>query len=727
MWGRITHPDSVLSLESQASYSDHGNYLSSTTDSLGNTTEYDYDTLTGLLESVTDANQNKVRYTYDAKGRVVGLEAVNGNQMPLSGLDYTYADGRLETITTAEEVYTLGYDSFGNMTGVTVGNTALANYTYAPNNGNLLRMTYGNGLYVDYAYDALDRVRVIRHNGNVVYTCAYNAQGQISRIEDTTPGFFGQWSKKITYYEYDSIGRLIRSRIENFDGTLILGVELEYDAQSRVVGQRYIRPDRRDTYRAAYLSDSNLIESFTLPNGVEISYAYDVFERSTSRNILHGAAIVGGESYAYVTDTVQNRTTTLVSEKQLSVSGTRYGYTYDAVGNITTVTKNGQPYVSYEYDGLNQLVRENNKASNQTYVTTYDSHGNIQRKYTLVYDDVTPLASLNLGSNYKQYSYDDPNWGDKLTAYNNTTISYDALGNPTNWHNAELLEWEGRQLKAHWIWSDVFIQYRYDANGARTGKTYYHDGGGYYVESDYILDGSRILSERRVHTEWLYYPEVSVESVLHYYYDASGSVIGLNYEGEDYYYGKNLQGDIVEIYKDGQVVVTYEYDAWGKILSIGGSMKYSLGRDNPFRYRGYYYDIDTGFYYLQSRYYDPEVGRFLNADGYVSTGQGNLSANMFAYCENNPVNCFDPDGRMILSFSFIAIIYEKLMACIATAAVAISAAIAAQKAIDAVSSSGTVSIPTDGAGVSLPLNPDVENPTSAPISIPTTEDITGQN
>ena len=156
-------------------------------------------------------------------------------------------------------------------------------------------------------------------------------------------------------------------------------------------------------------------------------------------------------------------------------------------------------------------------------------------------------------------------------------------------------------------------------------------------------------------------------------------------------------------------------------------MKYSLGRDNPFRYRGYYYDIDTGFYYLQSRYYDPEVGRFLNADGYVSTGQGNLSANMFAYCENNPVNCFDPDGRMILSFSFIAIIYEKLMACIATAAVAISAAIAAQKAIDAVSSSGTVSIPTDGAGVSLPLNPDVENPTSAPISIPTTEDITGQN
>ena len=107
----------------------------------------------------------------------------------------------------------------------------------------------------------------------------------------------------------------------------------------------------------------------------------------------------------------------------------------------------------------------------------------------------------------------------------------------------------------------------------------------------------------------------------------------------------NLQGDVVAILNSsGQVVVQYTYDAWGNPLSTTGSLASTIGTLNPIRYRGYVYDTETGLYYLQSRYYDPELGRFINADAFVSTGQGLLGNNMFAYCGNNPVNYVDPSG-----------------------------------------------------------------------------------
>ena len=135
---------------------------------------------------------------------------------------------------------------------------------------------------------------------------------------------------------------------------------------------------------------------------------------------------------------------------------------------------------------------------------------------------------------------------------------------------------------------------------------------------------------------------------LDFYYDASGpyAVKVTNATATTtYYYVKNLQGDIVAIVnRSGKVLVTYTYDPWGNILSIGGEYKNGLGVRNPLRYRGYVYDNETQFYYLQSRYYDPELGRFINADSYASTGQGILGNNMFAYCLNNPIIYTDTTG-----------------------------------------------------------------------------------
>ena len=139
-----------------------------------------------------------------------------------------------------------------------------------------------------------------------------------------------------------------------------------------------------------------------------------------------------------------------------------------------------------------------------------------------------------------------------------------------------------------------------------------------------------------------------VTTVMDFIYDDSGRPFALNYSDDGgksfdtYYYVLNLQGDVIYLVNpNGNFYAEYSYDAWGNILSATGE----LAEINPLRYRGYYYDTETGFYYLQSRYYDPVNRRFINTDVYASTGQGFIGTNMFAYCLNNPVVLVDDSGR----------------------------------------------------------------------------------
>ena len=143
---------------------------------------------------------------------------------------------------------------------------------------------------------------------------------------------------------------------------------------------------------------------------------------------------------------------------------------------------------------------------------------------------------------------------------------------------------------------------------------------------------------------------VKGNDTLHFYYDSNNSPIAFTRNNTMYYYVKNIQGDIIKIVsEDGCLAYTYDYDAWGALISIQDNQGHvipstgnSLATTNPLRYRGYVYDDETGLYYLQSRYYDPKTGRFLNADVYFDTESGSpLSTNMFAYCENNTIFSFD--------------------------------------------------------------------------------------
>ena len=168
------------------------------------------------------------------------------------------------------------------------------------------------------------------------------------------------------------------------------------------------------------------------------------------------------------------------------------------------------------------------------------------------------------------------------------------------------------------------LAFTYDADGLRLTKT----AGS--VQHKYIWQGGKLVSENYGST------------TLEFFYDESGAPYALIYNGTTYYYVTNLQGDVVKIVNaSGTSQAEYSYNAWGQVISATGT----LAAVNPIRYRGYYYDSESGFYYLKSRYYDPAICRFINADGYASTGQGFIGCNMFAYCNNNPVNVYDPSGN----------------------------------------------------------------------------------
>ena len=219
--------------------------------------------------------------------------------------------------------------------------------------------------------------------------------------------------------------------------------------------------------------------------------------------------------------------------------------------------------------------------------------------------------------------------------------------------------------------------YTYNADGIRTSKTV--NG----VEHIYHLSGTRILDE-----EWV---SGSTRNLLIYIYDASGQPIGINYlkcvgntvTKEAYLLGTNIQGDITCIYDTaGNRVVTYTYDAWGKILSVTGTAANTIGRYNPLRYRGYYYDIETGFYYLNSRYYDPNVGRFLNSDSQIAGVGGDIRGyNLFSYCMNDPVNLRDSNGNWPRWITAAVAVAATVVAVVAVVSAPVVAGVAVAVAV----------------------------------------------
>ena len=253
---------------------------------------------------------------------------------------------------------------------------------------------------------------------------------------------------------------------------------------------------------------------------------------------------------------------------------------------------------------------------------TYDNYGNI------------------ISKKGKQYCYDEI-WHDLLTCYNGQAIEYDAQGNPVK-YLGHTFTWEkGRQLK-----SFDSNTYTYNANGIRTSKTV--NG----VKHTYTLDGTKILREA-----W-------GNNTLIPLYDNEDSVCGILYNSVPYYFIKNLQGDVIAIVdQDAETVAKYSYDAWGVPTIKHDTSECQIATINPFRYRAYYYDKEIGLYYLQSRYYDASVGRFINCDDPMLIGLSiaSISYNLTHYCENNPVNRTDVTGYIVTPANVIGAIIGVIL------------------------------------------------------------------
>ena len=620
-----TDPDNIASptndvIYSSATYSENGQYIISLTDSRGKVTTRNINETTGVLNSTTDANGNTVSYEYDDRYRVTRMYS------GATDIIYEYMNGSLSKIKTKAtnfsdtdyEEYVNTYDAFGNKISVSVGNITLSTNHFAPNNGKLTSSTYGNGVTVNYFYDQLDRVvqKCDTNNEDPAFLYLYNGLGALSSVTDTAT------QEKISYV-YDTVGRPSETRTEKGDN--IFRVLYGYDEISRpnLLIYKY-NGAYTQKYSTSYIAD-NRITLFKLNNGqsdvFSIAPMFDTLGRQTSRTLKNGSgAQVDKEVYSFLVGAGgANASTSMVSSVGYygsdSTVDETYTYTYDNLGNIKTVSKNGTQIAAYTYNSFNMLTGYTD-ADGNTYTYGYSSGKNISEtgKYLLFYtDDV---------------------WLDRVTCITDDAsgkvfgITYDGIGNTLSYRDGMSFTWKnGRQL-ATFTQGQTSASYDYNESGIRNKKTV--NG----VTTTYQLAGSMIVSENRN------------GNIIQYYYNEAGSVIGLRYNGNDYFFRRNLQGDIIAILNTaGQTVVSYEYDPWGNILSTSGSLASTLGVANPFRYRGYYYDTESGLYYLQTRYYDPAVGRFINADGFTSTGQGLLGNNMYAYCGNAPVNRKDVSGR----------------------------------------------------------------------------------
>ena len=469
---------------------------------------------------------------------------------------------------------------------VSYGNESSRRYTYDAQY-RLSAEYMGDTQTAAYTYDKLDRlIRFDDLASGICWEFSYDLIGRTTGIYASDGRYVG--------YQYDSFNRLVK--MKEYVGGKVLETGYHYDDQSN-------HSYKTGLFRGIFLNGQR-----------QIAYSYDDMSRRDKRVVMTAVPFV--TEYTYYDGATAGTTSTVV--KTLKNGSTTWEYAYDAVGNITSIKENGTVVESYGYDALNQLTTVVRGAD--TYSYSYDASGNI-------------TAVTKNGGSYKSYAYGNSNWKDLLTAYNGTTITYDAIGNPLTYRDGFTFTWSnGRQLATAAKGGNTY-SYTYDASGLRTSKTVGN------TTTQYYWLGDKLQAQRTGNDYLIFlYDEASVPyGLIHKY---GGTEI-------TYYYEYNLQGDIIGIISDaGTRVVTYQYSAWGELLSISGSMATSIGAANPLRYRGYYYDEETGFYYLQSRYYDPITCRFINADNAVASVGGSIQGNnMFAYCMNNPVNMIDSAGN----------------------------------------------------------------------------------
>ena len=625
-----TTDSSIGQIITSAVYGDGGRKQTSVTDSRGNTSSTSYDSY-DRVSSTTSAGGTTTSYSYNSYNDRLNSVSVEDS----STVSYTYnTDGSLNKIQSPTALYKFGYDVLDRIRTTKVGNTTLATNSY-DEEGRLWWVDYGNGDYVSYNFGSKNETESVSWNGQKKYSYKYDEEGNLISVS----GDHSSYS-----YSYDLIGRLT-----SFFGKGNHSGGIKYDNKNRVSSTVSLVDNKGFITAYDYDENTGLLKKVISTTATEsgINESGIVFSKTNSYDalgrLLNSKYNTTSEltvSYTYVGDSEQGTTTTLVAS--VDIGGKELSYTYDEDGNITEIKENGTLKESYSYDDLGQMTRENSVDNSQTILYTYDGSGNILSKTTYPYT----VGEITAEGTVVTYTYGNENWGDLLTAYNGEAITYDKIGNPLKYRSGMKFQWDGGRKLTSFSTPNAAGNYVYNADGIRVYKEV--NGN----KTEYYLNGTEIQTEITNFG--------GITRRVDYIYDENGSIYGFVVDNTaKYYYTKNLQGDIIGILDStGTQIVEYSYDAWGKatvsypntsgLTDAEKQARYLLGSNNPFRYRGYYFDNETGFYYLNSRYYDPETGRFLNADSVTDGGAGVIGNNLFIYAANNPVNNMDPSGNWII-------------------------------------------------------------------------------
>ena len=625
-------------------YDETGEFLIRENDPRGDYiyTTNEYDTTKCLLNSTTSPNGQQTSYTYDPNTDLVTKVSSLVGENEYSVL-YGYTNRRLTSITHNGFNYGFTYDGMGRAKDVKIAGMTYSTNDYLLTDTTTVTTTYATGEKMKVETDRFNQPIKTTYidedeNATILSEIEYDSLGRVTKsIDNTTETEYN--------YKYDGFGNIT----EKNEG--VLTSNNVYDANNRLVEENTVYDDYAwQTARPIYdknasgkIYPDNAISGMEYDGCLNFEIEKDAYGRVVKKSYSRSnESEFLSISYEYYNKPEENgtRLTNLVKKQITRVNGgivQAFYYYYDKNGNISTVEHSDYPesietqdfgvtVENYEYDGMNQLIREDNRFFDKTVLCTYDNSGNILTKKEYVHDAETPTELLS----QKNYSYPSTGWKDKLSSVNNQPITYDALGNPLSYLGHTLTWDKVRQLKT--FDNNTFS---YNSEGIRTKKN----------DIDYIYHNGKLFIEQRGFDNRIiyYYDESGIAgfTLLTVNYDEYGNFNGL--DTSKYVFEKNLQGDVIGIYNDlGSLVAQYRYDAWGNCMitqNIGGMATF-----NAIRYRGYYYDTETGLYYLKSRYYDPNTGRFINADVYVSTGIGLLNCNMYAYCHNNPIVGIDPNG-----------------------------------------------------------------------------------
>lgn len=627
-----------------------------------------------LSESDDLGRYEKQTYNYDLQDRVT--TTFNAENTAIS---YIYNDnGEMLSITSDDGIETssniLEYDKFGNVKKVKhSGGEITYDYDYANyatissikiNGNNYAKITEGatkdiveystcetfiknkdddgNLLSVEYSQSNSMPTVIVKNE--------YNKHGKLIKQTDTSSDIC--YSSNINYNEKN----LVEHIEYKADDSTIFSSDYSYN-NDMLTNVKNTVNNFAQNYKYSYQGNLDKVINRVELNDSEIeSIEYDSLGRIKK--------IINNE-YCKVLSYLSNggRTSDLVSqvrEFKNNVLLKTILYKYDLNNNIVSILENGLELIDYKYDKLNRVIRENNRNSNITTLYTYDNSGNILQKTIYPYYDSEFPTQQPIRQD--KYTYPNIGWMDKLVSFNNEQCVYDNLGNPTVYRDNSLSWIYGRQLA-----SFGNTTYKYYADGMRRQKI--ADG----VSSEYIWSNGQLVAE------------IKENNSIVFKYGVCG-VLGFTHNNKQYTYRKNLQGDITDIVdENGDIVAHYDYDAFGNQRIFGWydntwrlledtlthdgifasnelpmqlpyvfGDKTSLKKNhiayiNPFRYRGYYYDVDTNLYYLLSRYYDSETGRFINADDISYTHPDIINGiNLFAYCLNNPISYYDFTGKSIL-------------------------------------------------------------------------------